>query len=199
VDAQLQQAEASLDGLQLIPEASSTSAAIQTASDKTSSSPTATPSDGNRSCSLIDLETFQKMRLNNLSNRSAHWDPKVFRKIAQLIDPPKSPVESPPNSASTTRPNSPPDAKSLASKSRRVAQCHLLITILASLSTADMDDLTHLLPALQAMSGDSNILHSKMVSLSEIVCCLNAFLDCSTLCIRRENQQRRSWKRAWLF
>jgi hypothetical protein len=46
-------------------------------------------------CSLVDFEAFQKMPLNNLSNRSAHWDPKVFRKIAQLIDPPKSPPETP--------------------------------------------------------------------------------------------------------
>lgn len=54
--------------------------------------------DGTRNCSrLVDLETFQKMRLNNLSNRSAHWDPKVFKKIAQLIDPPKSPIEQPPD------------------------------------------------------------------------------------------------------
>lgn len=71
--------------------------------------------EGARACSLIDLETFQKMRLNNLSNRSAHWDPKVFRKIAQLIDPPKSPTETPPGSSNSTRPNS-PDAKNLASK-----------------------------------------------------------------------------------
>lgn len=49
-----------------------------------------------RTCSsLVDFEAFQKMPLNNLSNRSAHWDPKVFRKIAQLIDPPKSPPETP--------------------------------------------------------------------------------------------------------
>lgn len=53
-------------------------------------------SDKNRTCSLVDFEAFQKMPLNNLSNRSAHWDPKVFRKIAQLIDPPKSPIETPP-------------------------------------------------------------------------------------------------------
>lgn len=69
--------------------------------------------EGARACSLIDLETFQKMRLNNLSNRSAHWDPKVFRKIAQLIDPPKSPTETPPGSSNSTRPNS-PDAKNLS-------------------------------------------------------------------------------------
>lgn len=60
---------------------------------------------GTRNCSrLVDLETFQKMRLNNLSNRSAHWDPKVFKKIAQLIDPPKSPIEQLP---SNTPPLSP--------------------------------------------------------------------------------------------
>lgn len=59
-----------------------------------------------RPCSLVDFESFQKTPLNNLSNRSAHWDPKVFRKIAQLIDPPKSPPESP-----KSRPSSPEDKK----------------------------------------------------------------------------------------
>jgi hypothetical protein len=70
-------------------------------------------SDGNASgssartaCSLVDFEAFQKMPLNNLSNRSAHWDPKVFRKIAQLIDPPKSPPETP-----EMRSNSPDDKR----------------------------------------------------------------------------------------
>jgi hypothetical protein len=94
---------------QLVPEASST--AILTPEEKAN--------DGGggaaRACSLIDLETFQKMRLNNLSNRSAHWDPKVFRKIAQLIDPPKSPTETPPESSNSSRPNS-PDTKNLASE-----------------------------------------------------------------------------------
>lgn len=92
---------------QSVPEASST--AILTPEEKDKAS------EGARACSLIDLETFQKMRLNNLSNRSAHWDPKVFRKIAQLIDPPKSPTETPPGSSNSSRPNS-PDAKNLASK-----------------------------------------------------------------------------------
>lgn len=60
---------------------------------------------GTRNCSrLVDLETFQKMRLNNLSNRSAHWDPKVFKKIAQLIDPPKSPIEQPPDNTAPLSP-----------------------------------------------------------------------------------------------
>lgn len=60
---------------------------------------------GARNCSrLVDLETFQKMRLNNLSNRSAHWDPKVFKKIAQLIDPPKSPIEQPPDNTEQLSP-----------------------------------------------------------------------------------------------
>lgn len=63
-----------------------------------------------RPCSLVDFESFQKTPLNNLSNRSAHWDPKVFRKIAQLIDPPKSPPESP-----KSRPSS-PDEKRFESK-----------------------------------------------------------------------------------
>ena len=92
---------------QLVPEASSTAILSPDEREKAS--------DGARACSLIDLETFQKMRLNNLSNRSAHWDPKVFRKIAQLIDPPKSPTETPPDSSNSSRPNS-PDAKNLASK-----------------------------------------------------------------------------------
>ena len=62
---------------------------------------------GTRNCSrLVDLETFQKMRLNNLSNRSAHWDPKVFKKIAQLIDPPKSPIEQPPDNTELVPPKS---------------------------------------------------------------------------------------------
>lgn len=59
-----------------------------------------------RTCSLVDFEAFQKMPLNNLSNRSAHWDPKVFRKIAQLIDPPKSPPDTP-----DMRPSSPDDRR----------------------------------------------------------------------------------------
>lgn len=92
---------------QLVPEASSTAILSPDEREKAT--------DGARACSLIDLETFQKMRLNNLSNRSAHWDPKVFRKIAQLIDPPKSPTETPPDSSNSSRPNS-PDAKNLASK-----------------------------------------------------------------------------------
>lgn len=96
---------------QTVPEASSTSIMTPEEKDKAHS-----VGGSVRSCSLIDLETFQKMRLNNLSNRSAHWDPKVFRKIAQLIDPPKSPTETPPESSSSSRPNS-PDAKNLASKS----------------------------------------------------------------------------------
>lgn len=62
--------------------------------------------DSSRTCSLVDFESFQKMPLNNLSNRSAHWDPKVFRKIAQLIDPPKSPPESP-----NTRPTTPEEKR----------------------------------------------------------------------------------------
>lgn len=94
---------------QLVPEASAT--AIMTPDEKDK----ANESGASRACSLIDLETFQKMRLNNLSNRSAHWDPKVFRKIAQLIDPPKSPTETPPESSSSSRPNS-PDSKNLASE-----------------------------------------------------------------------------------
>lgn len=70
-------------------------------------------SSGNgRTCSLVDFDSFQKVPLNNLSNRSAHWDPKVFRKIAQLIDPPKSPPESP---KTTSRPSS-PDEKRFESK-----------------------------------------------------------------------------------
>lgn len=92
---------------QMVPEASSTAILSPDERDKAS--------DGARACSLIDLETFQKMRPNNLSNRSALWDPKVFRKIAQLIDPPKSPTETPPHSSNSSRPNS-PDAKNLASK-----------------------------------------------------------------------------------
>lgn len=67
--------------------------------------------DGNvgaRTCSLVDFEAFQKMPLNNLSNRSAHWDPKVFRKIAQLIDPPKSP---PDTETPEMRPSSPDDKR----------------------------------------------------------------------------------------
>lgn len=90
---------------QTVPEASSTS-------DDQKDQKAPENCSGARSCSLIDLETFQKMRLNNLSNRSAYWDPKVFRKIAQIIDPPKSPTETPPEQSS--RPNS-PDVKSLAS------------------------------------------------------------------------------------
>lgn len=93
-----------------MPEASSTSILTPDEKDKANEA-----CGGARACSLIDLETFQKMRLNNLSNRSAHWDPKVFRKIAQLIDPPKSPTETPPESSNSSRPNS-PDAKNLASK-----------------------------------------------------------------------------------
>lgn len=95
---------------QSVPEASSTAILTPDEKDKTAES-----SGAARSCSLIDLETFQKMRLNNLSNRSAHWDPKVFRKIAQLIDPPKSPTETPPESSNSSRPNS-PDTKNLESK-----------------------------------------------------------------------------------
>jgi hypothetical protein len=93
-----------------VPEASSTAILTPDEKDKANDGCAAA-----RPCSLIDLETFQKMRLNNLSNRSAHWDPKVFRKIAQLIDPPKSPTETPPESSNSSRPNS-PDAKNLASK-----------------------------------------------------------------------------------
>lgn len=84
---------------QLVPEASSTS------DDKDQKAPE--NNSTTRACSLIDLETFQKMRLNNLSNRSAYWDPKVFRKIAQIIDPPKSPTETPPESSQSSRPISP--------------------------------------------------------------------------------------------
>lgn len=69
----------------------------------------------NHAYSLVDFEAFQKMPLNNLSNRSAHWDPKVFRKIAQLIDPPKTPNETPPESHNNSRPNS-PEEKKLESK-----------------------------------------------------------------------------------
>lgn len=92
---------------QLVPEASSTAILSPDEKDKAA--------EGTRACSLIDLETFQKMRLNNLSTRSAHWDPKVFRKIAQLIDPPKSPTETPPESSNSSRPQS-PDTKNHASK-----------------------------------------------------------------------------------
>lgn len=99
--------EAHQEVLQLVPEASSSAILSPDERDRAS--------DSARACSLIDLETFQKMRLNNLSNRSAHWDPKVFRKIAQLIDPPKSPKETPPESSSSSRPNS-PDAKNIASR-----------------------------------------------------------------------------------
>lgn len=74
-------------------------------------------SDGKRACSLIDLETIQKMRLNNLSNRSAHWDPKVFRKISKYIDPPKSPTETPPPDTPPSRDNM-PDVKTIASKKK---------------------------------------------------------------------------------
>lgn len=66
------------------------------------------PSDGNRAYSLVDFEPFQKNPVNNLSNRSAHWDPKVFKKIAQLIDPPKSPSETP---QPASRPDSPDEKK----------------------------------------------------------------------------------------
>lgn len=66
----------------------------------------ASGSGARTACSLVDFEAFQKMPLNNLSNRSAHWDPKVFRKIAQLIDPPKSPPETP-----EMRSNSPDDKR----------------------------------------------------------------------------------------
>jgi hypothetical protein len=93
---------------QTVPEASSTS-------DDQKDQKAPENCSGARSCSLIDLETFQKMRLNNLSNRSAYWDPKVFRKIAQIIDPPKSPTETPPESSQSSRPHS-PDVKSLASE-----------------------------------------------------------------------------------
>lgn len=89
---------------QLVPEASST--AIMSPEEREKATETS------RARSHIDLETFQKMRLNNLSNCSAHWDPKVFRKIAQLIDPPKSPTETPPESSNSSRPNS-PEAKNL--------------------------------------------------------------------------------------
>lgn len=85
---------------QTVPEASSTSDDKEPKANENCSATT-------RACSLIDLETFQKMRLNNLSNRSAYWDPKVFRKIAQIIDPPKSPVETPPESSQSSRPISP--------------------------------------------------------------------------------------------
>jgi hypothetical protein len=79
--------------------------------DKEKSLPSSKQQDSSgRTCSLVDFESFQKMPLNNLSNRSAHWDPKVFRKIAQLIDPPKSPPESP-----KSRPSS-PDEKRFESK-----------------------------------------------------------------------------------
>lgn len=68
--------------------------------------------NNNRTYSLVDFEAFQKMPLNNLSNRSAHWDPKVFRKIAQLIDPPKSPSETPQGGSNyNSRPNSPEEKK----------------------------------------------------------------------------------------
>lgn len=89
---------------QTVPEASST--AIMSPEERERAS------EGARVRSHIDLETFQKMRLNNLSNCSAHWDPKVFRKIAQLIDPPKSPTETPPESSNSSRPTS-PDPKNL--------------------------------------------------------------------------------------
>lgn len=76
--------------------------------------------------SLVDFEAFQKMPLNNLSNRSAHWDPKVFRKIAQLIDPPKTPIETPPESHSNSRPNS-PEEKKLESKKLKALRDYRLI------------------------------------------------------------------------
>jgi hypothetical protein len=145
---------------QSVPEASSTAILSPDEKDKAS--------EGARGCSLIDLETFQKMRLSNLSNRSAHWDPKVFRKIAQLIDPPKSPIETPPESSNSSRPNS-PDAKNLASKFRDFhgPMAMLILCCLAG----DMAELTHIfdhLPALQSLSADPNLLHGKFVSITDI-------------------------------
>jgi hypothetical protein len=141
---------------QSVPEALST--AILTPDDKDK----AVESSGSaRSCSLIDLETFQKMRFNNLSNRSAHWDPKVFRKIAQLIDPPKSPTETPPESSNSSRPNS-PDTKNLASKFRGIFfgvhldQFYNFLDI-----PGDMAELTHIFDHL---STEQNRLHGNFVS-----------------------------------
>jgi hypothetical protein len=137
-----------------VPEASLETIAISDEKDKFI--------EGSRG-SLIDLETFQKMRLNNLSNRSAHWDPKVFRKIAQLIDPPKSPTETPVGSSNSTRPSS-PDAKNLASRftlfSKKIGKVVDFV--------GEMVELTHIfdhLPALQSLSSDSNVLQGKFVSL----------------------------------
>jgi hypothetical protein len=87
-------------------------AALNTASSSSSSTIGVADDKGKenyRTCTLVDFEAFQKMPLNNLSNRSAHWDPKVFRKIAQLIDPPKS--TSSQNSALNSRSNSPIEKK----------------------------------------------------------------------------------------
>lgn len=141
---------------QSVPEASST--AILTPEEKEKAS------DGTRACSLIDLETFQKMRLNNLSNRSAHWDPKVFRKIAQLIDPPKSPTETPPESSNSTRPNT-PDTKNIESESYDCFRATFNDQFCDFIQD-DMAELTHIfdhLPALQSLSGDPNLLQGKFV------------------------------------
>jgi hypothetical protein len=140
---------------QTVPEASSTAILSPDEKDKSS--------DGNRACSLVDLENLQKMRFNNLSTRSAHWNPKVFRKIAQLIDPPKSPTETPPESSNTSRPSS-PDAKNLASK---LTDSSLKEPLTDYPFAGDMAELTHIfdhLPTLQSISGDPNLLQGKFVS-----------------------------------
>lgn len=51
--------------------------------------------DNNRQQIISDFETFQKSRLNYLSRNS------MIEKIVKLIDPPKSPSESPESSSPT--------------------------------------------------------------------------------------------------
>lgn len=126
-----------------------------------------------RARSHIDLETFQKMRLNNLSNCSAHWDPKVFRKIAQLIDPPKSPTETPPESSNSSRPAS-PEVKNLTTS--KTGAFEVLSNPLNSRFSGDMAELTHIfdhLPGLQCLSSDPNLLQGKFVSSMTFRCFLS--------------------------
>lgn len=147
---------------QLVPEASST--AIMSPEEREKATETS------RARSHIDLETFQKMRLNNLSNCSAHWDPKVFRKIAQLIDPPKSPTETPPESSNSSRPSS-PEAKNLTTS--KIDARKFVSNQLNSRFIGDMAELTHIfdhLPGLQCLSSDPNLLQGKFVSSSTFRC-----------------------------
>lgn len=151
---------------QLVPEASST--AIMSPEEREKATETS------RARSHIDLETFQKMRLNNLSNCSAHWDPKVFRKIAQLIDPPKSPTETPPESSNSSRPTS-PEAKNLTTSKTSALKRKFVSNQLNSRFAGDMAELTHIfdhLPGLQCLSSDPNLLQGKFVSSMTLRCFL---------------------------